>query len=81
MKLPCDIVDAKSSHADSGVWTYPLKKTLPGVIVCKNAVLVGGITLPEIAGSWRGPVIGGLGWGRGSAAICGNLHLPEEKKV
>lgn len=33
VKLPWDIIDAKSSHADRGVWTYPLKKTLPKAIV------------------------------------------------
>lgn len=65
MKSPWDIVDAKSSHANRGVWTYPLKKTLPKAIVHKNAVLVQGITSPEIAGSWGGPEVVKVGLGKG----------------
>lgn len=81
MKLPWDIVDARISHADSGVWTYPLKKTLPGAIVHKNAVLVQGIISSGLAGSWGGPEVGMLGWGRGCVCVCGHLRLPEEEKV
>lgn len=51
MKLPWDIVDAKSSRADNGVWTYSLKNTLLVTIVYKNE---------EIAGSWEGPGVGTL---------------------
>lgn len=46
-------------------WTYPLKKTLPKAIVHKNAVLVQGITSPEIAGSWGVPEIGTVGLRKG----------------
>lgn len=65
MKLPWDIIDAKSSHADRGVWTYPLKKTPPKAIIHKNAVLVQGTTSPEIAGSWGVPEVGTVGLGNG----------------
>lgn len=51
MQLPRDIVDAKSSHADNGVWTYSLKNTLLVTVVYKNE---------EIAGSWEGPRVGTL---------------------
>lgn len=51
MKLPWDIVDAKSSQSDNGVWTYPLKKALLVTLVYKNA---------DIVGSWEGPELGRL---------------------
>lgn len=64
MKLPWDIIDAKNSHVNRGVWTYPLKKTLPKAIVHKNVVLIQGITSPEVAGSWGVPEAGTVGLGK-----------------
>lgn len=65
MKLPGDIADAKSSRADGSVWTFPLQKPPLGAIVHESAVLVQGITMPGIAGSWGAPEIGKLVAGGG----------------
>lgn len=83
MKLPWVIVDAKSSHADGSVRAYPLQKTLLGAIVHKSAVLVQGITMPEIARSWGAPEAGKLRAGVGVCvcpmAVCACLRMKPSK--
>lgn len=77
VKLPWDIIDAKNSHADRRVWTYPLKKTPPKAIVHKNAVLVQESSHQRLLGAGESQRLGQRDWGRG----WGCLHLPEVKKV
>lgn len=76
MKLPWDIVEAKSSHGDSGDWTYPLKKTLWGLLYAKMQFWFRESPCQRFLGAEEAQRLGGWA-GVGSAAVC---TCPRRKK-
>lgn len=77
MKLPWDIIDAKSSHADRGVWTYPLKKTLPKAT--QKSSSGSGNHLTRDCWELGSPSSLDSGTGEGDEAVCSCLRRKKLK--